>query len=151
VPVHVLIGIELPGMVMVNVPPAPLNVPVMVMRAAHWKPPKPTVPVKAFPAWVICQVMAPTEPIMPGPMPGPIEMPRAVPFCPAGIASAAVPSHVPATPWIVASGADCAVSEDGAAGGVDDPFEHAVMARVDATTTMPMEAGIRNSYPGTRQ
>jgi hypothetical protein len=135
---------------MVNVPPFPLNVPVMVMRAAHWNPPKPTVPVKAFPVCVICQVMAPTDPIIPGPTPVAIEMPRAVPFCPAVTASVAVPSHVPATPGIVAPGADCAVGEEGAVGTVDDPFEHAVVARADATTRMPMEARIRNSYLNTR-
>jgi hypothetical protein len=34
-PLHADIGMELRGMVIVNVPPFPLNVPVIVIPAAH--------------------------------------------------------------------------------------------------------------------
>jgi hypothetical protein len=153
VPLHVLIGMELPGIVMVNVPPFPVNVPAMVMRAAHWNPPKPTVPVNEFPVCVICHVMPPTEPIMPGPMPGPIEMPKAVPVFPGTIESAAVPSHVPATaaPDVPVPGCvTVGVGDAGDAGEVDDPPEQAAAVKADSMTKAPMEARIRNSYSKTR-
>lgn len=97
VPLHVPMGMELAGIEMVNVPPSPLNVPVMVIRAEAWNPPKPTVPVNEFPVCVMSQVMLPTDPIMPGPMPEPIEMPITAPLGPFPIESAAVPIQVPAT------------------------------------------------------
>jgi len=143
VPLHVPIGIELLGIVMVNVPPLPLNDPVMVIRAAYWNPPKPTVPVNELPVCVITHVMLPTEPIMPPPMPGPIEMPSAVPLFTAPIESAAVPIHVPAIPAPEVPVPGCVtvgVGDAGDADGAGDPLEQAVIAAADSIRQTMMEA-----------
>lgn len=150
VPLHVAIGMELPGIVIVKVPPLPLNVPTIVIRAAHWNPPKPTTPVNEFPVWVIVHVIAPTEPIMPEPiMPGPIEMPRAVPVFTAPIESAADPVHVPATPAEDVPGPGCVAAGVGDVGEVDDVgdwLEHAATETATIRTNAILEARIDNSY-----
>jgi hypothetical protein len=82
-------GIDPLGMVIVNVPDFPFIVPDTVIMAPAWKPEKVTLPVKAFPVWLTCQVIVPTDP---RPMPDPMDMPMVVP-----LESAAVPDHAPAT------------------------------------------------------
>ena len=87
VPLQPFMGIDPFGMVIVKMPDFPFIVPDTVIMVPPWKPEKVTFPVNAFPVWLICQFIVPTDPM---PMPEPMDMPIVVP-----LESVAVPTQVP--------------------------------------------------------
>jgi hypothetical protein len=113
-------GIDPFGMVIVKVPDFPFIVPDTVIVVPPWKPEKVTFPVNAFPVWVICQFIVPTDPI---PMPEPMDMPIVVP-----LESEAAPDHVPVTADTVVVGVDVGVGLAGVT--AEDPLQAAAVTAV---------------------
>jgi hypothetical protein len=119
VPLQPVMGIDPFGIVIVNVPDFPFMVPDMVIMVPPWKPEKVTFPVNAFPVWIICQFIVPTDPM---PIPEPIDIPIVVP-----LESEATPDHVPVTAAVVPVCVDVGLGLVGLA-AEDPPHAAAVMA-----------------------